>query len=127
MKRGVSLKEIFNNIPDKQFAAKLKAADILGSISGHIIKKRADLKMSQKEFAELLDVKQSMISKYESGCYNFSIQSLCKLCAKLNMDLDVTIKDRHQSNIYQLDHYAQKNWDLPTDQTNNSDILNEAV
>lgn len=47
--------------------------------------------LSQKEMAEILDVSQPMVSKIESGEYNFSIEELCKICDKIGWRLKVNL------------------------------------
>lgn len=69
------------------------SAQILSHISSEIVKYRIDKKMSQKEFASFLDVSQSMISKIESGDYNFTIKKLVELCNKMDLSLTIDIKN----------------------------------
>ena len=62
-------------------------------ISGQDVKElRKSLGMTQKEFAHLLGVSQSMVSKWESEYYNFSIESLANICSKLGWDLNVEMR-----------------------------------
>ena len=64
-KQGTSL---FDDIPaDRMFALKNRA--IIANAIYHERKRRG---MSQAEFADLFDVAQPMVSKWESGEYNFS-------------------------------------------------------
>ena len=63
------------------FADKLSGADViaareLGKISAIIAKERIDRGLNQKDFAKLLNVSQSMVSKWESENYNFTIENL---------------------------------------------------
>lgn len=62
-------------------------ADLQASIAMRIRRKRAELEMTQAQFAEHLDVAQAMISKWESGSYNFTLSALAKLFAKLEESL----------------------------------------
>jgi len=48
--------------------------------------------LDQKEFAEKLNVSQPMVSKYESGDYNFTINTLAKIAEQLDLDLDINLK-----------------------------------
>ncbi len=50
------------------------------------------MKMTQKEFAEHIKVSQGMISKWESGNYNFSIKTLAEVAEKLDMELYINLK-----------------------------------
>lgn len=65
--------------------------DILYKISTTILESRIEKNMNQTEFSNLLGVTQAMISKYESGDYNFTIKQICKLCEKLNLSLDFSL------------------------------------
>ena len=53
--------------------------------------------MTQKEFAEHVQVSQAMVSKWEGGDYNFSIKSLAELAEKLDMDLHIALKEYKDS------------------------------
>lgn len=71
--------------------AEISTAKMLGSISAQIEEKRLSMRMNQTEFARFLGVSQGMVSKYESGTYNFSISCLNMLSHKLGMQLDVAL------------------------------------
>ena len=78
------------------FADKLSGADViaareLGKISAIIAKERIDRGLNQKDFAKLLNVSQSMESKWESENYNFTIENLANICDKLDLELEVNI------------------------------------
>lgn len=98
--KGVTLKEFLSGFSDSLDAADLFASRLIGKISAAIFKKRLDLKMSQSQFAELLDVSQPMVSKMESGDYNYSVEKLAEIFTKLDMDIDIRITDYHYSNDY---------------------------
>lgn len=129
MSKKRSLKSIFADISDKSFSAKLNAARLLGTISAKIINKRVSMDLNQKEFAEFLNINQSMVSKYESGNYNFSIQSLCKLCAQLDLNVDINITDQNVTNqsladVYQFPQSKSGNWlNLMDNQSPSFDLL----
>ena len=67
------------------------AAKQLAKISSIIVSNRLEKGMNQKQFAELAGVSQGMISKWESGEYNFTIETLAKVCEKLNLDLEISL------------------------------------
>ena len=56
------------------------AAKQLAKISAIIVSNRLEKGMNQKQFAEFAGVSQGMISKWESGEYNFTIETLAKVC-----------------------------------------------
>lgn len=72
--------------------------DMLYDISTMIFKNRLSRNMNQSEFAELLDISQSMVSKLESGEYNPSIGQLLKVTRKLNVKMDIKFKVNNQGN-----------------------------
>ena len=65
--------------------------DTLGSISIELVNYRAQHNMTQKDLASFLGVSQAMISKYESGDYNFSLRSLIDLFSKLSIPFNFSI------------------------------------
>lgn len=69
------------------------AAKIKGLIAGIVANKRNELNMSQKNFAKHLGVSQSMISKWESCEYNFTIDSLMSLLEKLELSFSICIDE----------------------------------
>ncbi len=80
------LLELFDN--------SLKSSDILHSklmaqISTAITKERIKLHMTQSEFADHIDVNQSLISRWEKGTYNFSLKKLSEIASKLNLDVNI--------------------------------------
>lgn len=77
-KQGTSL---FDDIPvERMYALKIRAA-----IANAIYGERKRRGMSQAEFAQFCDVAQPMISKWESGEYNFSVMAWAALSHKLGI------------------------------------------
>ena len=69
----------------------------LTSISKKIEEKRLSMDMSQAEFAKYMNVCQSMVSKWESGSYNFTIKSLREICHRLDLDLNLNIYNKENN------------------------------
>lgn len=65
--------------------------DILYKVSTAVFESRISKDMNQNEFSNLLGVSQAMVSKYESGDYNFTIKQICKLCEKLDLHIDFSL------------------------------------
>ncbi|MCB6572246.1 helix-turn-helix domain-containing protein [Eubacterium limosum] len=107
-KKTVSLMKAFEMFADYVSASDLIAARLLSKISVAIFKKRLDLGLNQKEFAEKLEVSQAMVSKWESENYNYSIETLAKICDKLDLDIDITIEDK--SAAYQYCDIYDDDW-----------------
>ncbi len=68
--------------------------DIFYKISTAIFKYREKENLTQKELAEKLGITQVMISKLESGIYNYTIEQLCKIARKLGFKFDVTFQEQ---------------------------------
>lgn len=79
-----------NGISEEQ----LKIEKALAIISAKIYTKRAEMGLDQKSFAKVMGVTQGMISRWESGTYNFSISTLIGICEKLHLSFEPHIVDR---------------------------------
>ena len=77
------------------------SAKLLSRISSKITKYRISKNMSQEDFANLLHVSQSMVSKIESCDYNFTIRQLVKLCNKMELVLNIDIDDKDKPSVNQ--------------------------
>lgn len=82
--------------------AEIKTTVELAKISGQIERCRIDMHMSQKEFATYMGVSQSMVSKWESREYNFTIKALNEICEKLNLTLSVELDNSCKGTDYKL-------------------------
>lgn len=60
----------------------------LGRIASEIEMWRVQHNMTQRNFAKFMGVSQVMVSKWESGEYNFSIKTLANLASHLNCSFD---------------------------------------
>lgn len=74
----------------------LKQIRDLAFISASIELRRKDLGMNQKQFASFMGVSQAMVSKWESGEYNFTINTLNEICSRLGLEFDPTLYNPHQ-------------------------------
>ena len=77
---------IFGNLP---YTAEDRYYEILNNISIAVVDYRVKHGFSQKQLAEMLDVSQAMVSKYESGDYNISLKALVSLLDKLNIRMNI--------------------------------------
>ena len=103
-------RDLINALSESLSFGDVLAAEQLARISAMIVKARIDRKMTQKEFASMLGVSQSMVSKWESEYYNFSIESLANICSKLGWDLNVEIRPHSSSEYSKLHNYTNSNW-----------------
>lgn len=85
------LNDLLELFTDHLSASDLLASKTLGEVSAAIVKRRVELGMTQKQFAQHMDVSQGMVSKWESSDYNFSIKTLAEIAAKVDMDLEVRL------------------------------------
>ena len=93
-----------NNIEDllSLFSETLTPADVLSAklmaqFSNAITSERLNLNMSQKDFAKHINATQSLISRWECGDYNFSINKIAEIAAKLDLNVDFKINKCHSS------------------------------
>lgn len=82
-----------SNDIQKLFSAFMTPAEIsankqLALISATITLWREDHKMTQTSFAKLMNVTQAMVSKWESGEYNFTVKTLADISVKLGISLE---------------------------------------
>lgn len=89
---SASLADLLDMFEDNISIADINASRYLGKISASIVKRRMELKMSQKEFAGYLGVSQGMVSRWEGGDYNFSIKALSEIAEKLELELYINLK-----------------------------------
>ena len=86
--------------------AEIKTTVELAKISAKIERRRLDLGMTQKEFADFMGVTQGMVSKWESREYNFTIRSLNEISEKLGLDVSVSMEK-----ICEKNNYTMIKWD----------------
>ncbi len=67
-----------------------------------IIKRRAELEMTQKELADKLGTGQAVISRLESGNANPTLASLAEIAKALDADLRIELKPRNKSRVSTL-------------------------
>lgn len=89
MRKTTTLDNLFKKFSTGLSVATLNSIRLLSKISAKITVARIDKNMTQTQFAEYMDVSQGMISKWESGDYNFTIKQLCEICEKLELTPDV--------------------------------------
>lgn len=89
------------------------ANSIQHSISKEIIKKRLSLGLTQSEYAKTLGVSQGMLSKWESGDYNFTIASLAKIACLMELNL---INPLRPISVYE--NAQQKHYDFTCNRSN---------
>ncbi|MBE6063088.1 MAG: helix-turn-helix transcriptional regulator [Clostridium butyricum] len=77
---------------DDKFKAEFNALSPKYELVREIIKERTAQNLTQKEFAEKIGVKQSNISRLESGNYNPSFDFLIKVAKGLGKELHIAFR-----------------------------------
>ncbi len=72
----------------------LEIEKALAVISAQIYIKRTEMGMDQKAFAKHMGVTQGLVSRWESGSYNFSISTLISICDKLGLIFEPKIIEK---------------------------------
>lgn len=101
----VNLSSLVNELSENMTNAELIECTTLLEISETIEKKRRSLGLSQKKLAEKMNVSQSMVSKWESGDYNFSIKILSQIADILDLDL-INPLSYAQTDIFKFGHLS---------------------
>ncbi len=109
---------LFEEYCDEPMKERVGLYDIYYDISTKIYDHRISNGWSQKKLAEVLGVTQAMVSKLESGEYNYTIELLWKISKKLGWELNVSFEGT-QKETYSV------NYDADTQPTNFYEI--EAV
>lgn len=72
------------------------AGQAIASISAFVLKERTKLGMSQTKFAKKMGVTQGMVSKWESAEYNFTLETIAQICAKLGYSFDISFMNENE-------------------------------
>ncbi len=74
-----------NELVDSLDRSEVIEAHLIAKVVSTLISARAEKGMNQKQFAKYMGVSQAMVSKWETADCNFTLQSIAKICEKLNM------------------------------------------
>lgn len=89
-----NLMDIFKMLTENMSDSDFTAIDYNTDISSALAVYRVLNHLTQKQMAEKIGVTQSMISKYESGLYNFTIKNIANIAEKLDMDFKVSLSPK---------------------------------
>ena len=104
---GTVERELFVDIGDND--PEYRYYDLLDKISVCLVNYRVKRGMSQTELARQLGVSQTMISKYESGDYNFSLKSIIELLAALDMHFRIEVGEEEADTLQSVSSMNYKN------------------
>lgn len=116
--------EFLSALSQSMSAEDLMLAGLQGIIAAEIVRKRLSLHMTQKEFAEYMGVSQGMISKWEKGDSNFTLQTLVQIASKLDIQMQcpfVMEPPRRYttsgSNVIDFASYRKQRWTAERSET----------
>jgi len=92
--KNTSLRELFETLAEGFTADEIVLAGMKGLISAAIAEKRHSLGLSQKKFAELMEVSQSLVSRWESGEENFTLETLVRIAQRLSIEMQSPFKEK---------------------------------
>ena len=81
-----------NSILPDASAEDLQYSVLCGMIGAEIVMKRREMGMSQKQFAEFMGVSQGLVSRWEHGETNFTLETLVNIASKLGLEMQSPIK-----------------------------------
>lgn len=100
-------KEVYEFISNYISKSDVYATTAIAKISAFIYKRRKELGMSQKAFAQMMGVTQAMVSKWESAEYNFTIATIAHIAEKLNTTFDIEFTPESEYLASNTDNYYQ--------------------
>jgi transcriptional regulator with XRE-family HTH domain len=81
------MNDLLTSLADSFSEEDLVLASMEGIICGEIVSQRLKRGMNQKDFAKFMGVSQGMVSRWEKGECNFTLQSLVRIALKLNIPI----------------------------------------
>lgn len=97
MSKSKNMNDVFELFKDVVSPETVVSAAINSKIASDIIRVRLDRNMTQKEFANAIGVSQCLVSRWESGESNFTINTIAKIVAALDLDVSIAISDKAKS------------------------------
>lgn len=107
-----------NNSFIQSLADSLSRSDIIeitlkNTIVHTLICSRIEKSMNQKQFAQFMGVSQAMVSKWESGDCNFTVETIAKICDKLNIIPQLELIS--ENDYYSLMQKNKSSWTVNKD------------
>lgn len=79
--------ELLSSLSTNLDAEELLFAGLQGLIAAEISMRRQDMGLSQQQLADRMGVSQGLISKWEAGETNFTLQTLVRIAAQLDISM----------------------------------------
>ncbi len=98
--------DFFDRYCEEPMEERIGLYDIYYEISTKIFDYRISKGWSQKQLAKVLGVTQAMVSKLESGEYNYTIEQLWKISTKLGWKLNISFEGPCEAN-YSVGYNAE--------------------
>lgn len=85
--------DVYAELLDRQVISESQVLQdlICAKISAALYVERIRRDMTVQQFADLLDVSERTVRRWEAGHVNFSIKRLCNVAAKLRIGVDIKI------------------------------------
>lgn len=103
--------EFFNGISGDLSAEEIMLSSLQGIIAAEISMKRQKLGMNQTQLAEHLCVSQGLVSKWERGDANFTLETLVKIATKLHIPMQSPFAPSDPPQYRTIDNIIQFNGD----------------
>ncbi len=100
-KHSKNLSDLIEALTSELSVADIMSSAVQARVCAAITKERVRLGMNQTQFADYLGVSQGMVSRWESSDYNFTIDTIAKIAAKLDLLFDISLTpSKDQASIY---------------------------
>ena len=90
-KSTANIDELFSLFSETLTPADILSAKLISQFSNAITSERLKMNMSQKDFATYIGATQSLISRWECGDYNFTLNKIAEIAAKLDLNIDLNV------------------------------------
>lgn len=91
-KHTASMEDLLRALAEDLSPADIVSGRLQAEISTAIVSERVSRNLNQHQFAEVLGVSQSQVSKWENDDCNFTVKTLAHIATSLGMDLAITLK-----------------------------------
>lgn len=88
----IGVEELFSALSEGFSDEEMTLALLQGFIASEITVRRVKRGMSQAQLAELMGVSQGLVSRWENGETNFTLETLVKIASKLDIEIQCPFK-----------------------------------